>query len=117
MKKLSAALAVVVLLLCAVPILADQVVPVWADNGTNASTTVNTQGYKTAQVTIWASTGSPDGTVTISYVPPGGGPWVTLKTYATPTTAKTFAGPAGSTLGLALTGNTTGKVSVTVVLK
>lgn len=114
MKRLSVLL---VLLLLSLPAFADQVVQVWTAQDTNVTTTVATQGFKTAQVTIWAASGSPDGTVTIYYVPPNGGQWVTLKTYATPSAAKTFAGPVGTTLALALSGNSTGTVSANVVLK
>ncbi len=114
MKRLALILA---LLLLAGVASADKVVPIWAAQATPAQTIVDTTGYQTAQVTIYATSGSPNGTVTLYLVPPGNPGLVTLATYATPTTPKTFRGPAGITLAIALTGNTTGTVGVNVVLK
>lgn len=95
----------------------DKVVTVWTAQATNTSTTVLTDGYQTAQVTFWAKSGSPDGTAKVYNVPPNGAPLVLLATYATPTTAKTFRGPAGTSLVLALSGMSTGTVGAVVVLK
>lgn len=110
---------IALVLLLALPLLAatDKVVTVWTGQATNTSTTVLTDGYATAQVTIWAKSGSPDGTAKVYLVPPNGAPLVLLATYATPTTAKTFRGPAGTSLVLALSGMTTGTVGAVVVLK
>lgn len=115
MKKIIVALV----LLLALPLLAatDKVVTVWTGQATNISTTVLTDGYATAQVTFWAASGSPDGTARVYLVPPNGAPLVLLATYATPTTAKTLRGPAGTSLVLALSGMTTGTVGAVVVLK
>jgi hypothetical protein len=115
-KKLAIALALAAVLLAGTAT-ADKIVWVWTAQGTPAQTTVDTSGFQTAQVSIWAASGSPDGTVTIYLVPPGNAQLVTLATYATPTTVKTFRGPAGSTLAIALAGNTTGTVAANVVLK
>ena len=81
-----------------IPAATDKVVTVWTAQAANTSTTVLTDGYQTAQVTIWAKSGSPDGTAKVYLVPPNGAPLVLLATYATPTTAKTFRGPAGTSL-------------------
>lgn len=110
---------VALVLLLALPLLAatDKVVSVWTGQATNTSTSVDTAGHQTAQVTVWAKSGSPDGTVRVYSQPPGGAPLVLLATYATPTAAKTFRGPAGTTLVLALSGMTTGTVGTVVVLK
>lgn len=116
MKKFTLAFVLALLLLAGVAA-ADKVVPIWAAQAAPASTIIDTVGYQTAQVTIWAASGSPDGTVTIYLVPPGNAGFITLATYATPSAAKTFRGPAGVTLAIALAGNTTGTVGVNVVLK
>jgi len=113
-KKLILALC---LLLAAGVASADKVVPIWAAQTAPAQTIVDTSGYQTAQVTIWAASGSPDGTVTIYLVPPGNAPLMALTSYATPSSVKTFRGPAGTRLAVALTGNTTGTVAAYVVLK
>ena len=115
MKKFLA----ILLLVLALPALAatDKVVTVWTGQATNTSTAVASDGYQTAQVTIWAKTGSPDGTVKVYSQAPAGAPLVLLATYATPTTAKTFRGPAGTSLVLALSGMSTGTVGAVVVLK
>lgn len=89
---------------------------VWTDQATNASTTIDTSQAREAQVTVWGSSGSPDGTVKVFVISPDG-QWVLVSTYATPTTAKTYRGPTGTRLGFSLTGNTTGRVSVAVLLK
>jgi len=109
----------ILLLVLALPALAatDKVVTVWTGQATNVSTAVASDGYQTAQVTFWAKSGSPDGTAKVYLVPPNGAPLVLLATYATPTTAKTFRGPAGTSLVLALSGMTTGTVGAVVVLK
>ena len=96
---------------------ADKVEPIWTAQATNASKAVQTAGYGEAQVTVWAASGSPDGTVSIYNAPPAPAPLVLLATYATPTTAKTFRGPAGTTIIVALSGNTTGTVGAVAVLK
>ena len=110
---------IILLLVLALPALAatDKVVTVWTGQATNTSTAVASDGYQTAQVTIWAKTGSPDGTVRIYSQAPSGAPLVLLATYATPTTAKTFRGPAGTGIVVALSGNTTGTVGAVAVLK
>ena len=115
MKKTLIALV----LLLALPLLAasDKVVTVWTAQATNVSTAVDTAGYQTAQVTVWAVSGSPDGTVRVYSQAPAGAPLVLLATYATPTAAKTFRGPAGSGIVIALSGNTTGTVGAVAVLK
>lgn len=105
------------LLLIAGNALADKVVTVWTAQPAPAQTEIDTSGYQTAQITIWATSGSPDGTVTIYLVPPGGAPLVSLASYATPSAVKTFRGPAGTRLAVALTGNTTGEVAAYAVLK
>lgn len=88
------------------------------DDGTNGTVRLDTAWAREAQVTVWGSTGSPDGTVTVYHATPGtGAPAVELFNYATPTTAKTYTGPTGAALEIALTGNTTGKVSVVVGLR
>lgn len=96
---------------------ADKAVSVWAAQATDTSTTVTSDGYQTAQVTVWAVSGSPDGTVRIYSRAPSGAPLVLLATYATPTAAKTFRGPAGVGIVVALSGNSTGTVGAVVVLK
>ena len=110
---------VALVLLLALPLLAatDKVVTVWTAQAANISSTVLTDGYQTAQVTIWAKSGSPDGTVKVYSQAPAGAPLVPLATYATPTTAKTFRGPAGISIVVALSGNTTGTVGAVAVLK
>lgn len=115
MKKLLIALV----LLVALPVLAatDRTATIWTAQATNTSASLDTAGYNEAQITIWAASGSPDGTVRIYYQPPNGAPLVLLATYATPTTAKTFRGPAGITLVFALTGMSTGTVGTVAVLK
>ncbi len=115
MKKLTLALCLVLALSAAAA--TDKVVTVWTAQATNTSSTVVTDGYQTAQVTFWGASGSPDGTARVYLVPPNGAPLVLLATYATPSTAKTFRGPAGTSLVLALSGMTTGTVGATVVLK
>lgn len=115
MKKLT--LALCLLLAFAAPAATDKVVTVWTAQATNTSATVLTDGYQTAQVTIWAASGSPNGTAKVYLVPPNGAPLVLLAAYATPTTAKTFRGPTGTSLVLALTGMSTGTVGAVVVLK
>ena len=109
----------VLLLLLSIPALAatDKVVTVWTGQATNISTAVASDGYQTAQVTIWAKSGAPDGTVRVYSQAPAGAPLVLLATYATPTTAKTFRGPAGTGIVVALSGNTTGTVGAVAVLK
>ncbi len=116
-KKLTAALVLVLLLALPAWAATDSAVLVWAAQATSTSKAVDTTGYGEAQVTIWAVSGSPDGTVRIYYQPPNGAPLVLLSTYATPTTAKTFRGPAGITLVFALTGMSTGTVGAVAVLK
>lgn len=115
MKKAIAILAFCALLVAGVAS-ADKVSTVWAAQTLNVQSEVDTTGYKTAQVTISAVSGSPDGTATIYYVAPNGERTL-LKSYATPTTAKTYAGQCGTKLVLALTGNSTGAVGAVVVLK
>lgn len=116
MKRATGALALVLLLVSGVAH-ADKIIPIWAAQTAPAQTVVDTSGYQTAQVSIWAASGSPDGTVTIYLVPPGDGPLMALASYATPTTVKTFRGPAGVRLAVALTGNSTGTVAAYMVLK
>ena len=94
MRKLFLAL----LLLAFPAFAADKVVSVWTAQEENVATAVVTEGYQTAQVTIWAVSGSPDGTARVYSAAPGGAPLVLLATYATPTTARTFRGPAGTGL-------------------
>lgn len=115
--KRAAIILTLLLLLLAGAAYADKVVWVWTAQATPAQTTLDTVGYQTAQITIYAASGSPDGTVTIYLVPPGGGALVSLATYATPSTPKTFRGPVGTALAIALTANTTGTVAVNAVLK
>ena len=104
-------------LLTAPAFAADKVEPIWTAQATNTSKAVQTAGYGEAQITVWAASGSPDGTVSIYNAPPAPAPLVLLATYATPTTAKTFRGPAGTTIIVALSGNTTGTVGAVAVLK
>ncbi|MDQ5976067.1 MAG: hypothetical protein QG661_3276 [Actinomycetota bacterium] len=115
MKKTIAA----IVLLVALPLFAaaDKVVSVWTAQATNTSASVETSGYQTAQVTFWAVSGSPDGTARVYSAAPNGAPLVLLATYATPSTAKTFRGPAGTGIVVTLTGMTTGTVGAVVVLK
>lgn len=109
---------VLALLFLALPAFAaDKVELIWTAQATNTSKSVQTAGYGEAQITVWAASGSPDGTVSIYNAPPSPAPLVLLATYATPTTAKTFRGPAGTTLIVALSGNTTGTVGAVAVLK
>lgn len=96
---------------------ADKVEPIWTAQATNTAKTIQTDGYGEAQVTVWAASGTPDGTVSIYNAPPSPAPLVLLATYATPTTAKTIRGPAGMTLVVALSGNSTGTVGAVAVLK
>ena len=117
MKKIICALVLAVALASVAFAATDKVVPIWTAQGTNTSATVATDGYQTAQVTVWAASGSPDGTVRIYSSAPGGAPLVLLATYATPSAAKTFRGPAGASLVVTLTSNTTGTVGAVAVLK
>ena len=90
------------------------------NTGTNGTYFINTNNYKSANVTVVAASGTPDGTVTI-YTVPGGvddvSKRVQVEQYATPTTAKAYIGPCQGGLVITLTGNTTGTVSVTGSLK
>ncbi len=95
---------------------ADKVEPIWTAQATNTAKTIQTAGYGEAQVVVWAASGTPNGTVSIYDATPGA-PLVLLATYATPTTAKKFRGPAGTTLVVALSGNSTGTVGAVAVLK
>lgn len=95
----------------------DRVATIWTAQATNTSASVDTAGYGEAQVTFWAVSGSPDGTARVYLQPPSGAPLVLLATYATPTTAKTFRGPAGTGIVVTLTGMTTGTVGCVAVLK
>lgn len=79
--------------------------------------TIESAQFSEAQVSVKAATGTPDGTVTVKVATPSGGDPVTVATYATPTTVKTYRGPVGAGLTVALTGNTTGTVQITVLLK
>lgn len=92
----------------------------FANTGTNGTYFINTNNYKSANVTVVAASGTPDGTVTI-YTVPGGvddvAKRVQVEQYATPTTAKAYIGPCQGGLVITLTGNTTGTVSVTGSLK
>lgn len=117
MKKLSAVLVIVIVFVLALPASADKVVTVFSGQDVPKSVAVDTTGYQTALVTIWAASGTPNGTVTIYSAPPNGAPLVSLTSYATPTTAKTFRGPVGAGLVIVLAGNSTGTVSTSVVLK
>jgi hypothetical protein len=90
---------------------------VWSAQGANAQATVDTRGYWDAQVTIWGSSGTPDGTVTVYADDGSDAPVVALASYPTPTAAKKFAGKPGLALRIVLSGNTTGTVGVKVVLK
>ena len=90
---------------------------VWSVQGDDAQATVDTRGYWDAQVTIWASGGTPDGTVTVYADDGPDAPQVLLASYPTPTDAKKFAGKPGLALRIVLSGNTTGTVGVKVVLK
>ena len=117
MKTSPLPLLLALALLAAPAFAADKVEPIWTAQATNTSKAVQTAGYGEAQVTIWAASGSPDGTVSIYNAPPAPAPLVLLATYATPTTAKTFRGPAGTTIIIALSGNSTGTVGAVAVLK
>lgn len=97
--------------------MSDKVVSVLAGQADDTSVTVDTAGYSEAQVTIWASSGSPDGTVTIYHVTPLGAPLKELASYATPTVPKTLRGPVGVAIVVALTGMSVGEVSAVAVLK
>lgn len=109
---------VLALFLLALPAFAaDKVESIWTAQATNTAKAVQTAGYGEAQVTVWAASGTPDGTVSIYNAPPLGAPLVFLASYPTPTAAKTFRGPAGTTLIVALSGNTTGTVGAVAVLK
>lgn len=117
MKKPLLALILAVILASTAFAATDKVVSIWTAQGTNTSASVASDGYQTAQVTVWAASGSPDGTVRIYSHAPSGAPLVLLATYATPSTAKTFRGPAGTGIVVTLTGNTTGTVGAVAVLK
>ena len=114
MKRAAAVLAIVLVL--AFPLAADTVKALLTAQGTDTSASVDATGFKSAVVTVWAASGSPDGTVRIYSAPPGA-PLVLLATYATPSAAKSFRGPVDAGVVVTLTGNTTGKVSVVAVLK
>lgn len=90
---------------------------VWSTQGANAQATVDTRGAWDAQVTIWGSSGKPDGTVTVYADDGPDAPQVLLASYPTPTSAKKFAGKPGLAIRIVLSGNTTGTVGVKVVLK
>lgn len=90
---------------------------VWSTQGANAQATVDTRGAWDAQVTIWGSSGTPDGTVTVYADDGPDAPQVLLASYPTPTSAKKFAGKQGLAIRIVLSGNTTGTVGVKVVLK
>lgn len=96
---------------------ADTAMLIWSTQGANAQATVDTRGAWDAQVTIWGSSGTPDGTVTVYADDGPDAPLVQLASYPTPTTAKKFAGKPGLAIRIVLTGNTTGTVGVKVVLK
>lgn len=87
------------------------------NSGDDANVEIDTELYSMATVTIAASSGSPDGTVTVYDVSPLGAYSDALATYATPTTPKTFRGPAGYKLAVRLAGNSTGTISVSVMLR
>ena len=89
---------------------------VWSAQTTDATEVIETRDASVAQVTIWAASGSPDGTVTI-YKSDSNAPEVKLAEYAKPTSAKCLSGPVGMRLRIALTGMSTGAVGVKVVLK
>lgn len=114
MRKAAALLALVFLL--ARPLAGDTVKALLTAQATDTSVSVSASGYQVAVVTVWAASGSPDGTVRIYSSAPGA-PLVLLATYATPSTAKSFRGPVDASLVVALTGNTTGTVSAVAVLK
>jgi hypothetical protein len=85
----------------------------------NGTWTYGTSNSDMAQVTIWASTGSPDGTVTV-YTRTGTGTAtrVQVAQYATPTsTAKTYSGETQAHLDVVVTGLSTGTISFEVVTK
>lgn len=90
------------------------------NTGTNGTYFINTANYKSANITVLAASGSPNGTVTV-YTVPGGvddvAKRVQVEQYATPTTAKAYIGPTQGGLVITLTGNSTGTVSVTGSLK
>lgn len=96
---------------------ADSAKLVWSTQGANAQATVDTRGYWDAQVTIWGSGGTPDGTVTVYADDGPDAPQVQLASYPMPTTAKKFSGKPGLAIRIVLSGNTTGTVGVKVVLK
>lgn len=97
--------------------MSDKVVSVFTGQDANGAVVVDTAGYGEAQVTIWSSAGTPDGTVTVYHSTPAGAPLHALASYATPTTAKTFRGPVGTAIVVALSGHSTGEVSAVAVLK
>lgn len=111
MKKF--ALLLLVLLLAAPALGLTVTVPLDAAT-TNQTKTIDTSTYKEAIVTV--SGASPDGTLTV-YVESVKGERVAVATYATPSTAKTWIGPTGYRLTLALTGMSTGSVTVSVGLR
>lgn len=96
---------------------ADMTKLVWSTQGDNAQATVDTRGAWDAQVTIWGSSGTPNGTVTVYADDGPDAPLVQLASYPTPTTAKKFSGKPGLAIRIVLSGNTTGTVGVKVVLK
>lgn len=90
---------------------------IWSVQATDAQETIDTRGYWDAQITIWASSGTPNGTVYVYADDGPDAPIVELAKYATPTAAKKFAGKPGLAIRVVLSGNTTGTVGVKVVLK
>lgn len=107
-------LCALLILLLALPAFGDQVTTATLNSTTSKTITVDTAGYSVATVTVLAASGTPDGTVQV-YV--DGKSLGTAAQYATPTTTKVFRGPVSGTLVVALGGNSTGTVSVTVRLK
>lgn len=86
------------------------------NSGTDGEASMSTSGCHAVIATVSVTSGSPDGTVTGYVLGPKGEP-ITVFTYATPTTTKSYRGPAISKFSVVLSGNTTGKVTVTGVCK
>lgn len=91
---------------------------VFTAQGTDTSVYVDARGYNSAIVTIWAASGSPNGSVVVYKDDGSDAPLVEHGRYATPSTAKAFVCyPLGRGMRFVLTGNSTGTVGTKVVLK
>ena len=118
MKRFQFLLAVLLVAgLVAPTALADKLWAAISASGANQVVSVDSASYKTAQVTVWAASGSPDGTVTIYVRASPIAARRQVAQYATPTVAKTFMGAAGGVLEVELTANTVGTITVVGILK